>query len=213
MPTLTGPMAAERAYVHTKAQIISGELVGGQLVSEGKVGADLGISRTPVHEAFLRLSAEQLLDLASRKGAIVRPMTPTEAADVLTMREGIETASAGQVFASGGPDERIRQLLVENLARQRDLVAAGDVEGFVDGDDKFHALLVEASGNAVAQHFYDLLRDRQQRLRNLYLRIDPANLDAAFADHEVLARCFVNGEREAFNEALSAHMGRYQGAL
>lgn len=206
-------MAAERAYVHTKAQIISGELVGGQLVSEGKVGADLGISRTPVHEAFLRLSAEQLLDLASRKGAIVRPMTPTEAADVLTMREGIETASAGQVFASGGPGERIQQLLVENLARQRDLVAAGDVEGFVDGDDKFHALLVEASGNAVAQHFYDLLRDRQQRLRNLYLRIDPANLDAAFADHEVLARCFVNGEREAFNEALSAHMGRYQGAL
>ncbi len=57
MSITAGPLAAERAYVHTKSAIITGRLAGGQLVSESAIGAELGVSRTPVHEAFLRLDA------------------------------------------------------------------------------------------------------------------------------------------------------------
>ncbi|AZG46564.1 GntR family transcriptional regulator [Gordonia insulae] len=213
MTTTTGPVAAERAYTHTKARIISGELPGGTLVSEGAIGAELGISRTPVHEAFLLLSAEQLLELVSRKGAIVRPMTPTEAADVLAMRQGIESASAAQVFAAGGPGERFAELLTANLRLQRGHVAARDVPGFVAADDDFHALMVEASGNPVAMHFYDELRSRQQRLRNLLLRVDPATLESSYDDHRELADYFVCGEATRFTDALAAHLRRYQGAI
>ncbi|MFC9549997.1 GntR family transcriptional regulator [Rhodococcus sp. NPDC056960] len=209
----TGSAAAERAYAHTKSQILNGDLVGGQLVSEGNIGAELGISRTPVHEAFLRLGAEQLLDLVSRKGAIVRPMTPTEAADVLAMRKAIEAASAGQVFAAGGPNQRIADRIAENLDSQQALVAAGDVAGFVDADDDFHALLIEASDNPLARQFYEQLRGRQQRLRNLLLRVDPANLASSFADHQELAACFTSGDEDGFSAALVAHLNRYQGAL
>nr|WP_296766565.1 GntR family transcriptional regulator [Rhodococcus sp. (in: high G+C Gram-positive bacteria)] len=206
-------VAAERAYTTTKAKIISGELVGGQLISEGAIGDQLGISRTPVHEAFLRLGAEQLLDLVPRKGAVVRPMTPSEAADVLAMRRAIETASAGQVFAAGGVAARIETLLNENLARQGDLVADDDVEGFVEADDDFHALMIEASGNAVARQFYNHLRSRQQRLRNLYLRIDPANLKGSFREHTTLSQHLLGGDENAFVAVLVAHLDRYQGAL
>ncbi|NDZ95392.1 GntR family transcriptional regulator [Streptomyces sp. SID6673] len=213
MTTTTGPVAAERAYAHTKARIISGDLPGGALVSEGAIGAELGISRTPVHEAFLLLSAEQLIELVSRKGAIVRPMTHHEAEDVLAMRKGIESASAAQVFAAGGPAEPCAGLLAENLERQRRHVDAGDVSGFVAADDDFHALMVEASGNPVARHFYEELRSRQQRLRNLLLRVDPANLMSSYDDHRELADCFLRGDAARFADALDAHLDRYQGAI
>ncbi|KQR99437.1 GntR family transcriptional regulator [Williamsia sp. Leaf354] len=213
MTVNAGPVAAERAYAHTKAQIISGGLAGGQLVSEAKIGAELGISRTPVHEAFLRLDAEQLIELVSRKGAIIRPMTPSEATDVLAMRQGIESASAAQTFAAGGPDAEIAERIEENLRRQEGAVGAGDVSAFVDADDDFHALLIEASRNPLARQFYEQLRGRQQRLRTMYLRIDPGNLAASYADHRTLADCFVRGDRDGFTAALVAHLERYQGAI
>lgn len=210
---MTEPVAAERAYLHTKARILSGELAGGQLVSEGKVGEELGISRTPVHEAFLRLGAEQFLELVSRRGAIVRPMTHSEAADVLAMRQGIEIAAAGQVFAAGGAGADVAAALDENLAVQKQFVESGDVPGFVTADDEFHALMVQASGNPIACHFYEQLRSRQQRLRNLLLRIDTANLSSSLTDHRMLAHCFVGGDQPGFSAALVAHLNRYQGAI
>lgn len=211
--TGTPPIAAERAYDYTKAQIISGGLAGGQLVSEAVVGAELGISRTPVHEAFLRLGAEQLLDLVSRKGAIVRPLTPTETADVLAMRRGIETSSAEQVFLKGGAGERIAGLLAENLERQHAAVSAGDVDTFVAADDDFHAVMIEAAGNPIAAHFYQQLRDRQQRLRNLLLRIEPSMLSSSYDDHRDLAQRLISGDRDGFLARLNLHLDRYQGAL
>ncbi|GAA4642426.1 GntR family transcriptional regulator [Gordonia humi] len=209
----TSDVAAARAYETTKDRIISGDLPGGTLLSEVAVSGELGLSRTPVHEAFLRLSTEQLLDLQPRRGAVVRPMTPSEAEDVLTMRHAIEAAAAAQVFAAGGPDLRIRAELDENLARQRRFAGAEDVDGFVAADDHFHLLVVRASGNAIAEHFYDQLRARQQRLRNLLLRIDPANLGSSLVDHEELAACLRGGDADRYSVQLQSHFDRYQGAL
>ncbi|UZF57846.1 GntR family transcriptional regulator [Gordonia polyisoprenivorans] len=205
--------AADEAYAATRERIISGALAGGTLLSEVEVGADLGLSRTPVHEAFLRLAAEQFLTLIPRRGAVVSPVTATEAADVLAMRQAIETAAARQVFAAGGPSVEFRELIERNLARQAGLAADADVDGFVEADDEFHLLAVRASNNPIAAHFYELLRGRQQRLRNVLLRIDPATLPASHDDHQRLAACLFAGERDEYERLLEAHLARYQGAI
>lgn len=206
-------VAAERAYTTTKSRIINGDLPGGALLSEVAVSTDLGLSRTPVHEAFLRLEAEQLLDLQPRRGAVVRPMTPSETGDVLAMRHAIEAASAAQLFGKGGLDEQTRADLGANLARQRLLVDAEDVDGFIGVDDEFHLLVVRASGNPIAVHFYEQLWARQQRLRNLLLRIDPANLRSSLDHHEQLAACLRDGAAEQYSALLQTHFDLYQGAL
>ncbi|MGO3325051.1 GntR family transcriptional regulator [Gordonia sp. (in: high G+C Gram-positive bacteria)] len=206
-------VAAERAYTTTKRRIINGDLPGGALLSEVAVSTDLGLSRTPVHEAFLRLEAEQLLDLQPRRGAVVRPMTPSETNDVLAMRHAIEAASAAQLFGKGGLDEQTRADLGANLARQRVLVDAEDVDGFIGVDDEFHLIVVRASGNPIAVHFYEQLWARQQRLRNLLLRIDPANLRSSLDHHEQLAACLRDGAAEQYSALLQTHFDLYQGAL
>lgn len=206
-------IAAERAYVTTKRRIITGEIPGGALISEVALSKDLEISRTPVHEAFLRLSTEQLLELQPRRGAFVRPMTPSEADDVLVMRHAIEATGARQVFDGGGLDAGTRTALEENLVQQREFARSGDVDRFVEADDDFHLLVVRGSGNTIAVHFYEQLRDRQQRLRHQLLRVDPGKLQAALADHEELFRCLLDGDADRYATILQGHFDRYRGAL
>src|SRR3954462_1762883 len=86
--------AARRAYDVVRAEILEGRLPGGLLLSEVEVAARLGVSRTPVHEAFLKLQAEELLELAPRRGAVVVPIRRGGAADVREPRHALEVGAA-----------------------------------------------------------------------------------------------------------------------
>ena len=210
MPETTA--AAERAYRHTKELILGGDLHGGDLLSEGVLAAELGISRTPVHEAFLRLGAENLLALSSRRGAAVVPMAPDEARDVLEMRESIELSTARRALSAGLRADVLAGLR-DNVERQRRLATAGDVDGFVEADNEFHATLVRASGNRIALHFHDLLRDRQHRLRRQILHVGPANIADALADHELMLAAAERGDSDGFCRLISQHVARHRGLL
>ncbi|GIT81615.1 putative transcriptional regulator, GntR family protein [Leifsonia sp. LS1] len=203
--------AAEHAYAHTKHLILSGEAPGGTLLSEAQLGAEIGVSRTPVHEAFLRLAAEGLLTLEPRRGAVVVPMSPREAQNVLDLREAIEATAAARVGEGGGADDALRTALEEALAEQRAAIAAGDVERFVEADQWFHAAVVDASGNDLAGHFYGLLRDRQQRIRHQLFRVRPETLGDSLADHEALLDALRSGGD--YPGLLRTHIARNQGAL
>src|SRR6201996_5451728 len=140
-----GASAAERASESSKQAIIRGELAAGTMTSELLVGQQLGLSRTPVHEAFLRLAAEGLLSLESRKGAVIRPMSPNEARDVLEMREAVEAMAAARVVADGAGAE-LAVALEDLLGVQERAAGSGDLETFVEADDAFHPRGVVAPG-------------------------------------------------------------------
>jgi DNA-binding GntR family transcriptional regulator len=213
MTEKTAVLAAERAYRYTKDLIIRGELPGGQLVSEGKVCGELGVSRTPVHEAFLRLDAEKLLALSSRRGAVVLPMPPDEARNVLEMRQAIEAAAARRLVEHGTPSGPLVASLRSVLDRQLGHVGVGDVDAFVASDEEFHAGVVEASGNVIAVHFLAFLRDRQQRLRYQLLGIHPERLPGLYEDHVRLLGRLEAADGDGYCRELAAHVSRHQGAL
>jgi DNA-binding GntR family transcriptional regulator len=205
--------AAERAYAYTKGLIIQGDLAGGELISEGRICELLGVSRTPVHEAFLRLDTERLLVLSSRKGAVVVPMSPQEAQNVLEMREAIESAAARRLVADRARAAGVLDLLRDNLERQGAGAEAGDTDAFIEADEEFHDMVVTASGNTTAVHFFTLLRDRQQRLRYQLLGIRPEHLPEVLADHRRLVRCLAEADADGYRDELSAHVARHRGAL
>jgi DNA-binding GntR family transcriptional regulator len=197
--------AAERAYEYTKRAIIRGELAAGTMTSELLICQQLGISRTPVHEAFLRLAAEELLSLESRKGAVVRPMSPNEARDVLEMREAVEGMAAARVIADGCPPELTAMLQVL-LTAQEHAMADGDTDRFVDADDGFHTAIVTASRNEVAAGFTRFLRDRQQRLRHLMFRVRPEQFTAVTDQHRRMAAALADGDAAAYRAVLAEHV-------
>jgi DNA-binding GntR family transcriptional regulator len=202
--------AATRAYEYTKRLIIRGDLDGA--VSELAVAEALSISRTPVHEAFLRLEAEALLSLESRKGAMVRPISPGEASDVLQMREAIESTAAAKVIAEGYTTELL-PVLDSLLTRQREALRDKDIDAFVDTDDELHSAVITASRNAIAVHFARLLRDRQQRLRHQLMRVNPTQLAPAHDQHRALARALSDLDAERYRILLAEHIAMHRVAL
>src|SRR5579875_1727787 len=155
--------ATTTAYRFAKERLLDGRFPTGQLLSENEIARELGISRTPVREAFLLLEAEGLLELYPRRGALVTPISPTEADDLLEARLLTEGHCAGAVTA---PDPGLAAALAAAIASQEDAVAEDRVEIqiFIAGDRDFHRAIVVAHGNAILTRQYDALRDRQQRI-------------------------------------------------
>ena len=206
-------LGSSRAYGELKDRIIRGDLTGGTLLSEARIGEELGLSRTPVHNAFLQLESEGLVTLASRRGAVVSQMSPRESRDVLEMRKAIEGAAAAAVVERPNARELAEPALAEVVATQHRLLEADDVDGFVESDEAFHATVVEASGNQIARHFWTLLRDRQQRLRYQVLTLRRANLTQALEDHDALRAALQDRDAEAYRVRLAAHVAMHEGAL
>src|SRR3954465_15306757 len=103
--------ATSRAYDHLKQAILDRAYPGGALLSEGEVAAQVGVSRTPVREALLRLEAEGLVRLYPKRGALVLPVSPREVSDVLETRELVETFTAGRAELGPGVVAELDRLL------------------------------------------------------------------------------------------------------
>lgn len=204
---MTSPApASQRVYDQIRREILVGELRGGVLLSEVEVGARMGVSRTPVHEAFLKLEAEELLELAPRRGAIVVPVRPGEAVDILETRHALEVAATRRL-AKG--DVAAREAFglgaEERLAEQRRLAADGDLFAYAAADAAFHRSIVAASGNTIADRFYASLADRMQRMTigSVSGRID--YLAVLTDEHRRLASFVVEAKVTEFDALLARH--------
>src|ERR1700735_490865 len=130
--------AKDRALDYVKNQILTGAFPGGELISEGEVAAALGMSRTPVREAFLRLEAEGLLRLYPQRGALVVPVSSEEAHAVIEARRVLEQFAVGKVIGRGpAAHAAVFERLSGELQRQRDAAANADWEAFSDADRAF----------------------------------------------------------------------------
>ncbi|TQL85641.1 GntR family transcriptional regulator [Microbacterium saperdae] len=200
--------ASEAAYHHVRAQILDGALLGGSMMSEGTVADELGMSRTPVREAFLRLQGEGWLRLYPKRGALVVEVRPHEREEIVRARVLIESDAVARV--SG--DARLRSELVErlrtSLGGQRDAAAREDLHGFATLDADFHAAIVEAGGNRLLSDFFASLSDRQRRMtaRSLWKRAD--RLEGVLDDHTELVRLIDGAHSDAFRIALESHIRR-----
>ncbi|GAA4700522.1 GntR family transcriptional regulator [Kocuria gwangalliensis] len=180
--------AAERAYAHAKARILSGELEG-QLLSEGIVAEELGVSRTPVREAFLRLQAEGLMRLYPKRGALVVPVGPFEAREVLEARRVIECGC----IAAALSDPTLPATLNELLEQQSHAVGT---ERFTLLDAAFHTAIVEAAGNSLLSTAYSGLRDRQMRLIAMAVGTMDGKASEILNQHRDIVRAVESGEAE-----------------
>ncbi|OZC46874.1 GntR family transcriptional regulator [Rhodococcus sp. RS1C4] len=205
------PTAAEHAYVTVKEMIVTGELPGGELVSEGDIAGRMNISRTPVREAFLRLQVEGWMRLYPKRGALVVPIAANEAEHVVSARWLVETGSVRVVAASPHVRERLLPRLRANLAEQREIAATGTRADFSAADADFHRLIVRAGANPLLDAFYDGLRERQRRMTTHSLARDPDQISRIVDDHSRLADLIEAADVDGFGEAVDTHMRRTHG--
>jgi DNA-binding GntR family transcriptional regulator len=201
--------ASDEAYVTVKELIVTGELPGGELISEGDIAVRMGVSRTPVREAFLRLQAEGWMRLFPKRGALVVPIAADEAEHVVSARRMIETGSVKTLSTAARAD--LARVLNRNLALQRDIADTGDPSAFSAVDADFHQSIVNAGGNPLLDSFYCGLRERQRRMTTDSLARDPGQIAGIIDDHDRLIGLITAGDAEGFEIAVDRHMRRVHG--
>jgi DNA-binding GntR family transcriptional regulator len=193
-----GRTAAERAYDYVKARLLDGRFAGGTLLSENELASRLGVSRTPVRQAFVQLEAEELLELYPKRGALVVPLSPSEAEDVLEARLLIEQHCARRAASAGAAlVSRLRAAIAEQ---------EGDISGFAWADRAFHMAIVESAGNRILDRQYDALRDRHQRIAAAAVASDPTRIARFIAEHKQILAAIERGDGDAAASLMASHL-------
>jgi DNA-binding GntR family transcriptional regulator len=197
--------AKDRAYEFTKGRVLDSTFAGGDLITEGEVASALGMSRTPVREAFLRLEGEGLLRLYPKRGALVVPVSVGEVEAVMETRMLVERFALDKVLARG-PAPAIADEMDARIALQEAHEAAGDADGFAAVDREFHTIFLTAAGNPIVAELYDTLRDRQQRMIITSLLISAGRSESILVEHRALTEAIRAGELERAQSVLAAHL-------
>jgi DNA-binding GntR family transcriptional regulator len=128
------PTAQDEVYDLLKAKILSGEFAGGMRLNPIEIGALLGVSRTPVREAFHRLDVEGLITITPNRGAVVTTLLVYEVWELFKIRislESLAAAEAAQWLHEDALDEF--ELLLRRMERVR-----GDPKQWISRHEAFH---------------------------------------------------------------------------
>jgi len=195
-PTVTEKRtpAAERVYDHVKRGVLERRYEGGTLLTEGELAEAVGVSRTPVREALLKLEVEGLLKLYPKKGALVLPVSAQEIADVVETRLLVEEHAVRKAVTAA---PRLLDRLAELLETQRAQAAAGQFLDAAATDRCFHAEIVRSGGNEILSRLYDQLRDRQLRMGVAVMHSHPDRIAKTLAEHEEILQALRSGDTEA----------------
>lgn len=196
-------LAKDTAYEHAKLQILEGRVPDSRFLTEEGVAKELGISRTPVREAFLRLEAEGLLELFPRRGAYVGPISRQDVSDVMEVRVAIEVFCVEKLLVDRLP---VTAALEELLAEQRGLATQGPLERFIDCDRRFHCVLVSATRNRMLRDLYESLRDRQLRMGVKAVLDEPDRVEHVLREHERMVEAIARADVAEARDATLSHL-------
>ncbi|MFD5817311.1 GntR family transcriptional regulator [Streptomyces sp. NPDC127038] len=202
-PPVKQPPAADRVYAHVKDGVLERRYEGGALLTEGELADAVGVSRTPVREALLRLEAEGLIKLYPKKGALVLPVSAQEIADVVETRQLVEEHAARKAVPAS---PRLLARLEELLERQKEQAAAGDLAAAAVTDRCFHAEIVRSGGNEILSRLYDQLRDRQLRMGVAVMHAHPDRITKTLVEHEQILDALRSGDADAVVGLIHGHV-------
>jgi GntR family transcriptional regulator of vanillate catabolism len=145
----------ETVLMQLRDLILRGDFAPGQHLAEQQLAERLGASRTPVRAALGMLEQEGLIDVSDTGKYLVRQFTPREIADAIAVRGHLE-GMAARLVAEHGVSRQLQHDLDACLAQGDRVLAPDELDidayaGYAAMNDRFHALVLEASGNRALQ--------------------------------------------------------------
>ncbi|MDG0807973.1 GntR family transcriptional regulator [Cohnella rhizosphaerae] len=192
---LKGQSRGEAIAGELRLRIVEGTLKQGDIVSENKIAADFGTSRSPVREALKALSNEGLIRL-ERMGAVVLGLSAEDVAELYDVRYLIESF-AQRRLASSCPAELIASLR-HRVDSMRVAAKYADIAEFAWLDFQFHDGLIATAGHARIARLWDSIR--HVVLAVMLLTTEdvfaggPDRLQRVVAKHEAIADALAAGD-------------------
>jgi DNA-binding GntR family transcriptional regulator len=189
------------AYEAIKAEILSNRLRSGEALPLERFVTELGLSRTPLREAVLRLEKEGLVEVRPRMGTFVSHLNLREIREMYEVRRELEGLAARLAAARVRP-ERLAEVEKE-LTRHR-LTGKVDYRALSEAGQGLHRLIVESCGNLVLARFIRSLQDHFTRFRSLSLDL-PEKIAASHREHLQILAALKAGDGELAERLVHEH--------
>ena len=196
----------ERAYRAIKRRIMDNTYTPDQQVLEQELALQLGMSRTPVREALIRLEREGLVEIVPRRGMRVIPISPDAMREIYEVITCLE-ARAAERLAARKPTRAEIQPMIDDLEAMERALAENDLESWAAADEGFHAHLLELCGNRRLALMAGTIADQAHRARMTTLRMRPLPRSSN-RDHRALIEAVLAGDARRAYEIHHAHRSR-----
>jgi DNA-binding GntR family transcriptional regulator len=183
--------------------IIEGRVEPGSRINEGLVGAQLGVSRTPLREAIKTLASEGLVEIQPAKGAVVRKFSAHDLYQILEVLKTLEQLG-GRMACEQASDAAIAAI-DELHRRMMALYATRERLEYFKLNQAIHSAIVAASSNTVLMEMHETLQARIKRLRFIGNE-GPTKWAGAVAEHEEMMAALLKRDAAALSEVIGRHM-------
>ena len=200
------PSLVDHAYGTIRRRILDNVYQPGAQALESDLAAELGISRTPLREALIRLQNEGLIEIIPRHGMRVLPVSATDMKEIYEVITALESCAVALV-ARRKPSPSEMKPLVDATRKMTRALKAKDLEAWAQADEYFHKYLVEAAGNRLLVEAIQQYRDRAHRALMFSLRLRP-NLEMSAGEHMGLIEMLCKGDVAGAVEMNRAHRER-----
>lgn len=195
--------AARRVYLSLRQRIVEMNMLPGVRIIERDLADELGISRTPVHEAVQRLAEEGLVEVIPRSGTFVARI-PLEGLDeAMMVRNALESAIIEKAAARSTPEGLA--LLRGILEQQAAAIAASDFRAFHRSDEMFHSTLAELSGYPGVWPIIQQAKTQVDRYRQLTLPLQ-GRMDGVLDEHRAVVDAIATGDAVKAVQAMRDHL-------
>lgn len=192
---------SERLRERIEEEIATGRLPPGSALDEVALAERFGVSRTPVREALIQLTAEGLVESRPRRGAVVTSLGPARLLEMFEVMAELEALCARQAARRMTTEEQ--QALV--AAHGACEAARGDPDAYFYANERFHAAIYAGSHNGFLAEEAAALQRRLRPYRRLQLRVRN-RMARSFAEHQTVVEALLAGEADAAADALRGHV-------
>ena len=193
-PLLLTEMALDRI----RAAIVDGELELGEQVSEAQLAQRLGVSKTPVREALLRLKGDGLVEIHPQRGTFVFRLDPAQVGQLCRYRATIETAALREAVAGHGA--ALARAMADRVTGMKKAARARDQKALAKLDMEFHWQFFAHCDNPYLLAGYDVIRWQLIAMRHR------APIDNPVQSHQVLVDAVAGNDIELACSLLVEHV-------
>ncbi len=181
---LTRTSLAEQAYEVIKRMILELKLEPGEPITEAKLAAMLGISKSPIRTALVHLQRDGLVVITPFKETVVAELRVEDVRDIYEARSLIEPYVVEQVVPRLTEDDLVD--LEQILERARAALSSGDYPTFFQINREFHEYFVEKHGNKQLISFLATIDSQMHRIRMISAAI-VSHPEKQMREHEEIA--------------------------
>lgn len=139
-----------RVFHKLREDILSGKYAENEELKEVAIGEEMGVSRTPVREAFRQLELEGLIQIIPNKGAYVTGITEKDVKDIYMIRSLLEGLCARWATEHITPEQM--EEMEENIYLSKFHAQKGHLDQLAELDNRFHDILYEACNSKILEH-------------------------------------------------------------